>query len=183
MTEANKINREIYKLFVQTIADAGHIEFMAKQLTQVMVAAMGLKGAALFILDPVKEELEVLASAGLSVGYLQKGPVLANKSVRLGPNREPVAIADIEGSDQLQYPDKARDEGIKAMVSQPIAIRGKIIGALRVYHAEQWKISDSDMEYLEILAKNIGMALMYFRVSLAIGNVRDTVNDIHAVWL
>ena len=130
-----------------------------------------------------KDELEILASAGLSMGYLRKGPLLAHKSVRIGRNREPVAIADIEKSDQLQYPEKAREEGIRAVVSQPITIRGKLIGALRLYHDSQWQISDSDREYLQVLATTIGLALMYFRVSLAVHNVKETVNDIHAVWL
>jgi signal transduction protein with GAF and PtsI domain len=184
MAEPNKINREIYKLFIQTITDAKTIELMAKQLTQIIVGAMGIKGATLLILDPVKEELEILASAGLSMGYVQKGPILANKSVNLGRNQEPVVIADVEAQrDQLQYPDKAREEGIKSIVSQPIAVRGKVIGALRFYNDLVWLVSDSDRVYIEILAQNIGMALMYFRVSLAVRNIKDTVNDIHSVWL
>jgi GAF domain-containing protein len=183
MSESNKINREIYKLFIQTITDASHIERMAKQLTQVMVGAMGIKGASVFILDPDREELEILANAGLSMGYLQKGPILAKKNVRMGRNRKPVVVADIEESDQLQYPDKARGEGIRAIISHPISIRGKIIGALRLYHDEAWQITDSDMEYLETLSKTVGMALMYFRVSTAVQSIKDTVNEIHSVWI
>jgi GAF domain-containing protein len=183
MAEQSKINLEIYKLFVNTVADAGGIDLMAKQLSQVLVGTLGIKGATLFVLDPETEELEILASAGLSIHYVNKGPVLVDKSINLGANREPVVISDTEASDRLQYPEKAREEGIRAIVSLPVSIRGRIIGALRLYHSEPWEASEKDLDYLKALAKTIGISLMYFRVSNAIGRVKETVNDIHSVWL
>lgn len=183
MAEQSKINLEIYKLFVQTITEANNIELMANKLTQILVATLGIKGATIFILDPELEELEFLASAGLSTNYINKGPILVDKSIKLGANRESVIISDTQKSDQLQYPEKAVAEGIRAIVSHPITMRGKIIGALRLYHSAQWEITETDMNYLEVLAQNIGVALMYFRVANAIRNVRETVDEIHPVWL
>ncbi len=183
MAEQNKISLEIYKLFIQTITEANDIEVMANQLTQVLVGTLGIKGATIFILDPEQETLEILASAGLSVDYVNKGPILVDKSIKIGSNREPVVINDTAASDNLQYPEKAKKEGVRAIVSYPITMRGKLIGSLRLYHSEQWEVSQEDLSFVEVLAKNIGIALMYFRVANAIMNVKDTVSDIHTVWL
>lgn len=183
MAEQNKISRDTYRFFVQTITEAHDLEFMANHLTQALVGAMGIKGATLFIINPDLEELEILASAGLSVNYVNKGPLLVDKSIRLGANREPVIISDVEKSDRLQYPEKALEEGVRAIVSQPVEMRGKLIGALRLYHSEKWEITESDMQYMEVLAATVGLALMYFRVSNAVQNVKDTVDDIHPIWL
>ncbi|MBF0203959.1 MAG: GAF domain-containing protein [Desulfamplus sp.] len=73
--------------------------------------------------------------------------------------------------------------GIRAIVSLPINIRGKVIGSLRIYHSNVWDISVQELSFLQVLTHNIGMALMYFRLSTAIQSVKDTVNDIHHVWL
>lgn len=183
MAPSNKFNREVYKLFINTITEATDLELLAKQLTQIIVGTTGIRGMAVLILDPSNDELEFLASAGLSRDYLQKGPILANKSIRLGSNREPVIISNVETSDQLQYPEKARQEGIKAIISQPVKRQGKLIGALRFYHSEEWDVSDNDMDYIELLAQNVAMALIYFRVRHAVHNVQETVNEIHPVWL
>ena len=182
-TEQNQINLEIYKLLVKTISEAGDLDTMAHQLTQIMVGALGIKGAALYILDPEKEALELLASAGLSINYVNKGPILVDKSIKFESNRNPVIISDTHASDKLQYPEKAREEGVRAIISHPIAMRGKIIGSLRLYHFQQWELSPEEIVYVEILTRTLALALMYFRVANAVLNVKDTVNDIHSVWL
>jgi GAF domain-containing protein len=183
MTDQSSINLEIYKLLVQTISDAGDIEVMANSLTQILVGALGIKGAALYILDPAREELELLASAGLSVEYVNKGPILVDKSIKIASNREPVIISDTAASDRLQYPEKAAEEGVRAIISHPIVMRGKLIGSLRLYNSRQWEPSGDEMVFVEMLAQNLGVALMYFRVANAVATVKETINDIHPVWL
>lgn len=183
MTEQHRINLEIYKLLVKTISEANDLDVMATQLSQLMVGALGIKGTALYILDPEREELELLASAGLSINYVNKGPVLVDKSIKIESNRRPVIVSDAQTNNKLQYPDKAKEEGVRAIISHPIVMRGKIIGSLRLYHSQPWEPSPEEMSFVEALSQNLGVALMYFRVANAMLNVKDTVNDIHSVWL
>jgi GAF domain-containing protein len=183
MTQANKISLEIYQLIVQTITSSNHLDEMADKLTQFLVGALGIKGAAMFILDPVREELELLASTGLSIDYVNKGPILVDKSIKIGSNREPVIIRDTASSDRLQYPEKARQEGVKAIVSYPIVVRNNLIGSLRLYHSEPWHISDDDIRFVEVLARTTGLALLCFRLTNVVTNVKETVEDVHSIWL
>jgi GAF domain-containing protein len=183
MTEQNSINLDIYRLLIQTISDASDLDIMAQTLTQILVGALGIKGAALYILDPAREELELLASAGLSIDYVNKGPILVDKSIKIASNREPVIVSDTETSDKLQYPEKAAEEGVRAIISHPIVMRGKLIGSLRLYNSRQWEPAEEEMIYIEMLAQNLGVTLMYFRVANAVANVKETINDIHPVWL
>lgn len=183
MAEANKISLEIYQLIVQSITSSNHLDDMADKLTQLLVGALGIKGAAIYILDPVREELELLSSTGLSVDYTNKGPILVDKSIKIGSNREPVIVEDTASSDRLQYPEKAQLEGVRAIVSYPIILRDNIIGSLRLYHSETWRISEDDIRFVEVLARTTGLALLCFRLAVAVHNVKDTVDDIHAIWL
>lgn len=183
MAKASKINLEIYRLFVQTISTSNLLDEMADKLTQLLVGSLGIKGASLFILNPELEELELLASSGLSIDYVQKGPVLVDRSIKIGSNREPVIIQDTETSDKLQYPEKAKQEGVRAIVAYPIIVRGKIIGSLRLYHSEQWQLTDEDIRFVEALSQTIGLALLCFRLANVVSDVKETVNDIHPVWL
>ena len=83
----------------------------------------------------------------------------------------------------FQYPEKAKQEGIRAIVSLPINVKGKTIGALRLYHSEVWTITPLEKSLLESLALNLGMALKYFRLITTVESIRETLADVHPVWL
>lgn len=183
MAEKSNINLEILKLSSCVISDASKLDIMAGQVTQILTGSLGILGASLFILNPEKNELEMLANTGLSADYVNKGPVLIDKSMRLKPNREPMVIADVSKSSRLQYPEDAKKEGIRAIVSLPVSLRGKVIGALRLYHGDVWNIDDEELDFLKVIAQSIGMGIMYFRLAAAVQAVRATVSEIHPVWL
>ena len=94
-----------------------------------------------------------------------------------------MVISHTEASNQLQYPQKAKAEGVRAILSCPITARTKIVGALRLYNATPWGISSADMIFLELLAHTIGMALMHSRIATALAAIKETVGEIHPVWL
>jgi GAF domain-containing protein len=180
---ANRIDLDVVKLVSDTVIDSDNLDVMATQTTQLLVGALGIKGATLFILNPEREALEILASSGLSTDYVNKGPILVDQSITLASNREAVVVSDATASDRLQYPEKAASEGIRAIVSFPIHAREKIIGALRLYHSEVWEISGAESDHLQVLCQQLGLALMYFRLATSIRSLRDTINEIHPIWL
>ncbi len=183
MQEDQKIDLEKYKLIIDTIFDATNPTILGSQLTHLLVSVMGVKGASIFIVNPASEELEILATEGLSLDYINKGPILVDKSIKLPPNLKPMIIADTQSSDQLQYPDKAKNEGVRSIASIPVKLRGTIIGALRIYHSEPWKVSERELSYFELITRHLAMALRYFRLSSVIQTTKDSIEEIHSIWL
>lgn len=183
MVAKDIISIDTYKAVARAIAESDNLRNMTSQLTQLLVGALGIKGCTIFALNPEEDELEVLASFGLSMEYLNKGPLLLSKSIDRQFRGEPMAVGDVSTSDSLQYPEDAQKEGIGAMVSLPINLYGKFIGALRLYHYEKWEVSDRDLDSLTVLAETIGMAMMYTRLLNAVQSVKETVDDIHPIWL
>ena len=183
MSAAEKIDIDLFKVVFRAIAQSDNLEIMANHLTQLLVAALEIKGCTIFALNPDSNELEDLASFGLSVNYLQKGPVLSDKSIADTFSGKPIVIPDINNSDRLQYPEDAKKEGIASIVSVPIKFYGRIIGALRLYHHTVWDISEKDVDSLLVLSENIGLAMTYTRVLNALKTIRFTVDDIHSIWL
>jgi len=179
----DKINIEIFKVVTRSIAGSDNLDMMTTRLAQLLVGSLGIKGVTIFVLNPDTDELEVLASFGLSINYLNKGPVLAGKSVDRQLRGEPVVIRDVTQSDRLQYPENAQREGIGAIISLPIILYGKIIGVLRLYHYETWDISEEDLDSLTLLAEIIGLAMMYTRLLNALEGVKEAVGQVHPVWL
>jgi signal transduction protein with GAF and PtsI domain len=181
MPVEEKIDIDIFKVVFRAIAESDNLEIMANHLTQLLVAALEIKGCTLFALNQENEELEVLASFGLSMKYLNKGPLLTSKSIGATLRGQPIVIRDVNKTDQLQYPDDAKKEGIGAMVSVPILFYNKVIGALRLYHHETWEISDKDIDSLLVLAENIGLAMTYTRLLNAFKTIKYTVHQVQPV--
>jgi signal transduction protein with GAF and PtsI domain len=154
---------------------------MANHLTQLLVAALEIKGCTIFAINPETEELEVLASFGLSMKYLNKGPLLTRKSIGATLRGQPIVIRDVNKTDRLQYPEDAKNEGIGAIVSIPIKFNDKVIGVLRLYHHEVWDISDKDVDSLLVLAENIGLAMTYTRMLNAFKTIKYTMNEVQPV--
>ena len=183
MSNETQIDLNIIKIVNQAVLESDNLELMSTRMTQLLVTNLGVKGCALFVLNPETEELEILASFGLSVSYLQKGPLMSGKSIRDTLKGEAIIIQDTSATDLLQYPEKVREEGIQAIVSLPIQFKRNIIGELRIYHHAVWDLSGPDTELLQCLADTIGLALSYVRVQNAFQAVKESVDEVHAVWL
>jgi signal transduction protein with GAF and PtsI domain len=171
------IDIDLFKVVFRAMAQSDDLEIMTNHLTQLLVAALKIKGCTIFAVNPETEELEVLASSGLSMKYLNKGPLFTGKSIGATLKGEPVIIRDVSKTNRLQYPDDAKNEGIGAIISVPITFKNKVIGALRLYHREAWEISEKDIDSLLILTQNIGLAMIYTRILNALQAIRSTVDD------
>lgn len=136
---------------------------------------------AIFIVNPETQELEILTSFGLSIAYINKGPVLSQKNIANSIKGKPAIVHDINQSDKLQYPENARREGIGAIVSLPLRFKGRVTGDMRRYHHMACHLSEKDIVLLQCLSDNVGLAMTYTRLSYALQNVKDAITGIHAV--
>jgi len=183
MADKETLDIDVFKAVTRAIAQSDQLDLMADHLTRLLVGALGIKGCTIFALNIDTDELEILATFGLSSEYVNKGPVLSAKSLGRSRSGEAVIVEDIETSDQLQYPENALAEGIRSIVSIPIKIYDRVIGDVRLYHRAPWEVSDKDVDSLLLLGELVGLAMQYTRVLNALQAVRDTVDDVHSVWL
>ncbi|MDO9528238.1 MAG: GAF domain-containing protein [Syntrophales bacterium] len=177
MSIQEKIDIDIFKVVIRAIAESDDLEIMANRMIQLLVGALNIKGCTIFVLNSQTKELEALASCGLSINYVNKGPVFMDKSLGDTLKGEPVIVSDITKTSALQYPEDAKEEGIRSIVSMPIKFYGEPIGALRLYHHEVWDISDRDIDSLLLFAENIGLAMRYTQLLNSLQSIKDTINE------
>ena len=182
MNKEDKIALSTITVVNKAMTESDDLETMCTHLTQLLVTELDIKGCAIFILNPETQELEILTSFGLSIAYINKGPVLTHKSMADSIKGKPVIVQDINQSDKLQYPENAKTEGIGAIASLPIRFKGHVIGDIRLYHHEAWDLSEKDILLLQFLSDHIGLAMTYTRLSYALQNVKEAVTGIHTVW-
>ena len=120
---------------------------------------LDIKGCALFLINHKNNQLEVAASCGLSEEYLNKGPVSSLNSISKSLTEGPVAIYDVTDDPRIQYAEAAKSEGIASILSVPIYVRGKIIGAMRVYTSENWEFTLEDVNFVQALGQIAGILI------------------------
>ena len=139
--EKNLINYDTLLRITNGISASNEPEDIVVHAVESIRQAMQVKGCTLFLYNRATNRLEVAASAGLSREYLEKGPVSALESIAESLQEGPVAISDVMDDPRLQYPEAAAREGIASILSVPIVIHSRIMGALRVYTAEKCEFS------------------------------------------
>jgi signal transduction protein with GAF and PtsI domain len=139
-------------------------------IVESVKTALEAKGCALFLFNRKTDELEVAASYGLSDEYVNKGPLSAMRSIADSLKDGPVAIEDVMDDPRIQYPEEAKKEGISSILSVPIVVRQKPIGALRVYSGEPWEGSLEQVNLVQAVAQIAGMALEMSRLYKGLKN-------------
>jgi len=128
-------------------------------LVKTATTALDIKAAAVRLLDVKRQQMELVASYGLSDRYVNKGPVGTDKSLTEAMMGKAVSIYDVALDSRATYPQESADEGIKSILSVPVSLKGKVIGVLRIYTAEHRDFSDDEITFISSLAQQAAMAM------------------------
>lgn len=178
-----KIDIDLFKVVTRAIAESDDLEVMSGRLSQLLVGTLGIKGCSIFALNPFAQELEIVGSFGLSLDFINKGPVLSGRSIARTLKGEPIVVSNTQQSDLLQYPEETLREGIHAIVSLPVVLYSRVLGAVRLYHSQVWEPSQRDLDSLMVLCELVGLAMTFTRLLTTFQEVKERINEIHPVWL
>ncbi|OGW39170.1 MAG: hypothetical protein A2Y97_13075 [Nitrospirae bacterium RBG_13_39_12] len=138
----------------QSVSSSLSLKEVLQMIVENAVRTLGLKAASIRLLDEDRKTLQVKAAYGLSKAYLEKGPVVLEKSTidRECLRCAIVSVKDIRKDKRLQYREKLIKEGIASLISLPLTVRGAAIGVIRVYTSVPYSFTDSEIDFLSALA-------------------------------
>ncbi len=137
------------------------------------------------LVNPQTNQLELVASHGLSESYLQRGRIEKEKNVVMVLSGEPVAIYDVSSDDRVRYKKFMQDEGIKSLLAVPIKVGQDIIGVLRILSDSHHCFTSSEVNFAVTIAESGGVAIqnarVYQRMNLLFNQIEESerfVSDI-----
>jgi YesN/AraC family two-component response regulator len=144
----------------KSISSTLNLKQVLDLIVQGVVKVMKVKGSSLSLLDTKREKLRIFASDGLSRNYVDKGPLDSSKSIGSTVLEGKHAwIEDATTDLRIQYPEEARREQIASILSVPLMVRNKVIGALRVYTSERREFTDEEVKFLYGFAEQVALAI------------------------
>lgn len=136
----------------KTIASQLKTKTVPYTICQSAAEEMFAKGASIMLINRETEQLEVVATYGLSEDFICKGPLAADKSIGDCLKGQDIVIEDAAKDKRVQYPKAIKKEGIRSIICIPLKLRDKVIGAFRVYTGYRYRKNTEDLEFLATLA-------------------------------
>ncbi len=150
-------DREIEKLYSdaeKAIKSSLDLKEVLRLICTSVVGLFKVKGASLLIHRKKDQVLEVASYYGLSEEYVGKGILDSEKSVSaIFQSEKAVLIEEADFDASLQYPEKARAEGIASILSIPMKLDTTVLGILRIYSGEKRSFDDDEIALLTKFAE------------------------------
>ena len=147
----NEVNR-----FITVSLD---LDMVLNLIVQKSNELMGTKICSIMMVSG--DELVLRAVHGSSHAYISK-PNLPIKSSLIGKviiTGNPLHIEDVTKNKLYHYPDIARKEGIRSLLSVPLIVKEKIIGCLNIYKGNPVSFSPDEVHLLASFANQSAIAL------------------------
>lgn len=153
------------------------IKDVLRGMTEKTTEAMGLKGVLIRLYDEETNTLNVVASYGLSDTFLNKGVIIAEKSLSEALDGKTIIVEDTGKDKNLQYPKETREEGIGSMVTVPIQSKEKVIGVMRFYNESCRKYPKDYINVMQAIAHTGALAIQNASLYLALQEDKKSLEE------
>lgn len=134
-----------------------------QELLDLIVASsidsMAGKAACLFLADEQRNLFIPTAQAGLSENYLHASPMKAKGVVAVLERQGYLAFPDATADPRLEHHDAKKAEGIASILTVPVRVKDRTIGVLSLYTATRREFEGDEIEFLQALADQGGIAI------------------------
>jgi YesN/AraC family two-component response regulator len=155
-----KYRQTAFEELKKAVASTLNLREVLDLIVQGVVKVMNVKGSTLSLLDKKGDKLHVVAHEGLSSEYVNKGPLDSSRSIaETILNGKHVWIEDAATDPRVQYPKDAMREGIKSILSVPLTVKNKVIGALRAYTDKSHPFSEEEIQFFYGFADQVAYAI------------------------
>ena len=139
--------------------------------------SLGCKGCSIRLLQSQSNQLELVASYGLSKTYLERGHIENEKNVEAALSGDPVSIYDVSNDARIIYKTNMEEEGIKSLLSIPIKAGVDVIGVLRILSDVARCFTSGEINFAVTAAEVGGVAIRnaktYQQITLLFNQIEE----------
>jgi sigma-B regulation protein RsbU (phosphoserine phosphatase) len=149
------------------LADARDLEKVLQRTVRAVCEVMETKAASLRLIDYDRDELVIKAVHNLSAEYLAKGRIRLSKAEiekQALSSKGYEYVRNMGQDPRVAYPQEAKREGIVSMLSVGMRYKGKSIGVLRVYTAQEQTFTQFQIDLMKAVAAQAAAAIEHARL-------------------
>jgi phosphoserine phosphatase RsbU/P len=144
------------------LAESRDVNKLLQRTAEIVCEISGTKASSIRLIDAERDELVIRGTHNLSAEYLNKGRIRLSEAsidhVALSPKGWEF-VRQMSTDPRILFPQEAEREGIVSMLSVGMRYKGRPIGVLRVYTAEERTFSQHQVAMLRAVAAQAAAAI------------------------
>jgi PAS domain S-box-containing protein len=167
---------------VQTVTEAAlaHLDLDAllASLLDRVSEALNVDTVAILLLHEDEQVLIPRAAKGIEEEEVKAGirlPLGRGFAGRIAAERHPIVLDDVEHSDVLN--PILREKRVKSLLGAPLIIEGRVLGVLHVGTLYFRHFTESDVQFLQIVADRVALAIDHANLYQAARLAREEAED------
>ena len=145
----------------RTITSNLYLEDILKLIVTVTAEITNSKICSLMLIDERTKELVLKATQSMSEVYNKKPHLKVGEGIagKVALENRPRAVYDISAEPEYKYKDIAKKEGLKSLLSVPLAVKGRVIGVLNNYTSYPHKFTKNEINILTTVANQAAIVI------------------------
>ncbi len=145
----------------ETVTSPIYLDEMLDLVVEMAAKVMGAPVCALRLIDPGRGLLVVRSVKSDGVVFHDRPPLRIGEGVTGVAVRErrPVVVADVRVDPSYPFRDLATEEGLVSMLSVPLMVRERVIGALNCYTTRPRNFRAAEIALFSTLANQTALAI------------------------
>jgi GAF domain-containing protein len=145
----------------RVVVSGRYLEEILLLVVELTARLTGSQICSMMLLDEKKQELVIKATQSLSERYRTKPPIKVGESVsgRAVLHRKPITVLDVTKESDYKYPEIARSEGLKSLISIPMMMKDQVIGVLNCYTSDEHEFTEEEIQNLAGVANQAALAI------------------------
>jgi len=145
----------------RTITSDLYLEDILKLIVTVTAEIMDSKICSLMLIDGKTKELVLAATQSMSEIYNKKPHLKVGEGIagKVALENKPKAVYDLTREPEYKYKDIAAKEGLKSLLSVPLAVKGKVIGVLNNYTSYPHRFTKTEIDVLTTVANQAAIVI------------------------
>ena len=162
---------------LSTVSQIGHIvasgrylDEMLQLIVNMISQTMSARVCSIMLVDQKKNELVLKAAECSSQEYWKRPNLKIGKSLisRVVKEGKPLMVKDVTKEKGYRYPELAKREGVRSLVSMPMIAKERVIGVINVYSDEERIFSKDDLRVLTTVCDQAALAIENTNLATAV---------------
>jgi len=132
-----------------------------KLIVTLVANIMNAKICSLWLLDEKTQELKIRATQAMSEEYLKERSLKVGEGIvgLIAETKKPMVILNVLKDPRYKEKTLAKKEKLVSMLSVPMMVRKRLIGAINCYTTTRYQFSKSQVDLLSAVANQAAVAI------------------------
>jgi len=160
---------DIFQTVIRLTSTAYDHQEVMDTIVQALPSLLSIDACTIRLHDASVGSFVLGAAHGVSMEYLSREVIDTEDTLNMVRSGHPVYSSHVDQDQFLPFHEEASREGIKSVLTLPIAFQGELVGIMRLLMRNVRSFSTEEISFAMALAEQVGIAISHGRMFKEMG--------------